>query len=121
MTVETAIPVEAPSREKTTADVLRHAARIIEERGWCRGELQDNQGAVCAMGAVHLAVAGKEYGAEILSSGWRLQGDAENAIKHYLGLSADDNVEDWNDKTPHTAAEVIAALRAAADAAEARS
>jgi hypothetical protein len=115
VTVETAIPVEAPSREKTTADVLRHAARIIEERGWCRGELQDNQGAVCAWGAIDTALAGgvryEVHDEERL---------ALQALGASLGISWSD-VPFWNDHPHRTAAEVIAALRDAADAAEARS
>ena len=40
---------------------LRKAAKIIERKGWTRGELQNDQGEVCLMGSVMLACYNVEW------------------------------------------------------------
>ncbi|MFL4904836.1 hypothetical protein ACJ6WF_17015 [Streptomyces sp. MMS24-I2-30] len=42
------------------ATTLWQARRILGERGWCRGALSDEQGAVCLMEAVQLAAPGSD-------------------------------------------------------------
>lgn len=117
MTVETR-PIEAPPAEKSVADVLRHAARIIEERGWSDDEPVTADGRCCALGAIRLAVHGRigsletrESRPAILYFGLGLDpADAENAAG---------TIAEWNDTEASGAAEVTAALRAAADKWEA--
>ena len=114
MTVEVR-PIEVPAREKTVADVLRHAARIIEERGWSQGFYEDGEGGVCALGATYLASALPE-------DTW---GDAETEAERVLARSLPPSpsgmraVPFFNDAEGRAADEVTAALRAAADAWEA--
>jgi hypothetical protein len=103
-------PVEAPP--KTTADVLRHAALLIEERGWMQGV--STGPSRCAVFAIDTAA-----GANNDVVHWR----AHRVLASYLGLNIPDVVGDrrpiveWNDTPGRTAAEVIAALRAAAEMA----
>ena len=110
MTVETR-PVVVPVREKSVADVLRHAARIIEERGWTQLEGSRSHPAsdsrVCLVGSVEVA-GGSDA---ILYGNW---------FARWFGRYAGSPIPmAWNDTPGRTAAEVIAALRAAADAWEA--
>lgn len=56
----TAVPPPAPQAGPLAAVYLA-AIRIIRERGWTRGGLRDEQGAVCAVGAIR-AAAGPDRG-----------------------------------------------------------
>ena len=121
MTVETR-PVEVPAREKSVADVLRHAARIIEERGWCQGHIGTSGGAVCAIGAIKEAdpATGVDAMNWTRRTAWHAMTFAERALRL---PNAPKNVmrrplSAFNDEPGRTAAEVIAALRAAADEAD---
>lgn len=106
MTIQTEIRAEP--KVKTTADVLRHAARIIEERGHAKGALEDDEGGVCALGAILVASSGS-------SNDWGPNGrEASCALSNTVGYS----IAGWNNRPERTASEVIAALRAAADAAD---
>lgn len=44
--------------EMTVADVLRKAAGVVRDRGWCRWITQDGAGRVCAYGAINTALHG---------------------------------------------------------------
>jgi hypothetical protein len=100
----------------TVPDVLRHAEAVLAERGWCRGDYEDEQGHVCARGAINLVVTGLpweegEHNPLATSATWAL-------AKYLNGYWAAD-VSDWNDAAERTEAEVRAALLAAAQRAEA--
>ena len=98
---------------------LRAAADVLERDGWTQGSYTDDNGCYCAAGAVLKAM---RYD---LSEG----GDYMRAVEAFeavlrqvlrAGSSAPEGaVIAWNDAAGRTAAEVIAALRAAADRAEA--
>lgn len=45
------------------ACTLLKAAKVIDDRGWCRNQLQDPQGHVCMLGAVGVAANGDPSGA----------------------------------------------------------
>lgn len=38
--------------DPTPADVLREAANVVRREGWCRGAFSDEDGRVCALGAL---------------------------------------------------------------------
>ncbi|MCA1572900.1 MAG: hypothetical protein LC798_21945 [Chloroflexi bacterium] len=122
MTVETR-PIEVPAREKTVADVLRHAALLIEERGWCRVDRETADGRLCMMGAIETAVLGRtavlQQGNDPLweSGDWAGVVAAENFLANHLRVP---RPWSFNDDAI-SATEVTAALRAAADAWEAQS
>lgn len=105
MTVETR-PIVEP-RTKTTADVLRHAALLIEERGWAQGDYEVD-GRLCLLGSLNVATDGHSWSTAML---------ANEACFFMIrgGIGAE-----WNDEPGRTAAEVTAALRTAADRWEAR-
>lgn len=84
------------------ADILRRAADIIEENGWIQGTLVDDEtGAVCAIGAIQQACRQIDT-----PTYW----SARNALGQYV----DDGVSIWNDDEDRTKEEVLAALREAA-------
>lgn len=85
------------------ADTLNRAADLIERDGWCQGLGRDADGSRCAAVALHDAQADRLV--------WR---GAYRALKARVGTRL---VVDWNDTPGRTQAEVVAALRAAADAA----
>lgn len=111
MTVETR-PAVVPARTKTVADVLRHAALLIEERGWKQDDLGDQTGPYCAWGGIAVASGALDLRMDMRSNA--IEEEALRFFQMYLGES----VPGFNDAPGRTAAEVTAALRAAADAAE---
>ena len=85
---------------------LRAAADVLERDGWTQGRFYDRSThARCAVGAIHYVVNHKGVRAV----------QAREAFADHVGEMG----SSWNDAVGRTAAEVIAALRAAADRAEA--
>jgi hypothetical protein len=92
--------------------VLRNAAELIEQRGWCQGTSEDDSGRVCAIGAI-VKAAGYYNGAALQGAKVTLM-QLIPAIRHdsLVPIAA------WNDERMRSAAEVIATLREAAALAE---
>lgn len=125
---------------------LRAAAEVLERDGWTQKLYHDEFGCHCAEGAIALSVGQHVHvpdgadadwwanhpDAELLSCAdwswfavpgtpaWDRRWEAEAALARHLGIPRD-GVANWNDQPGRTKAEVVAALRAAADAAEATS
>jgi hypothetical protein len=114
----------------TPAEVLRAAADLIEPEGkWVQGALAgDEQGrplraAVtgadfcgfcwCAWGSLDMATWNAAV-KDQRDGAWKARDGARVALHSYLGR----DVAAWNDAPERTQAEVVAALRAAADRAE---
>lgn len=95
-------------REKMIGKVLRHAALLIEERGWCQRDWVDADGRLCIDAAVGYAEGGDIWDKDFYG-GSKLTMDI---VEDSLGETA----ISWNDEPGRTAEEVTAALRAAADA-----
>jgi hypothetical protein len=104
----------------TAVDTLRTAADLIRERGHHRGDYVDQAtGALCAVGAIWVAVWGRpdlptpDLGATLLefnTAGW-----AEDALSRWVwAYTPYPNAPRWNDAS--TAEEVIVGLLAAAAA-----
>jgi hypothetical protein len=98
-----------------TAAVLDRAADIIERNGHCKGfyydasvDLSPAECPVCPLGALALAM-----GATNPKTDRAFGSPAEIALERYLDIVS---VADWNDAPDRTPAEVIAALRGAAQA-----
>lgn len=83
---------------------LRAAAEVLRCDGWTQGELTDANGCHCVLGAF--------YKAGCLA----MPGAADQVFRDHIGVGS---LAAWNDREGRTAEEVIAALEAAADAAEA--
>lgn len=86
---------------------LRAAADVLERDGWRQGELVDSYGCRCVLGAMDAAAPLRREDA--VEQMW-------NALADVVGTRA---IVKWNDAPGRTADEVIAALRTAADRAEA--
>jgi hypothetical protein len=98
------------------AQDLRAAAEVLRRDGWTQGFMHCD-GKHCALGAVEVVVDPDTNDDE----GWddeqnRRFADAAKLLRRVTGES---QIVDWNDDPGRTAEEVIAALEAAADAAEA--
>lgn len=97
-----------------TADILDRAADVIERNGWYQDfyfdlgtDLPPTECPVCLLGAISIAMGNRSPKTEVFGS------PAEIAMERYLGVVA---VADWNDDANRTVAEVLAALRGAAQA-----
>lgn len=85
-----------------TYEVLEKALAEVE-RGWCRGELEDDRGNVCARGALH-----RVLDAEMHFCGLGAEGQAALAA---LRARCGGNIGVFNDS--HTHAEVVALFQKA--------
>jgi hypothetical protein len=92
---------------------LRAAAEVLERDGWTQGVYHDlESGCRCAQGALDSI-----YGAHEAEGSYD-QAVEEAANDHLAAVIGTPRIISWNDEPGRTADEVIAALRAAADAAE---
>ena len=98
----------------TVPEVLRRAEQEIGTRGWCQHTLKDEHGAVCARGAIYLAVAATTDPLAMAWTDYMLTEAADDALSVYLG----EHVTLWNDREGRTVDEVRAALSAAAEKTE---
>ncbi len=86
---------------------LRAAAEVLKRDGWTQGKFYDRSTRCrCVTGALNCATA-------------RSKRRFDSAWDALIPVIPDPNVIEWNDAPGRTADEVIAALLAAADAAEA--
>lgn len=109
------------------ADVLRRAADILDQGGWCRWTLIDDRGAHCLIGAIFCARRIPALGAPPEHSQVEVHRDAE-LVCETLGLpfvstprtvrSAWSVVVQWNNETAQSGAQVAKALRDTADRLE---
>lgn len=102
------------------ADVLNRAGDLVEE-GWCRLHLAENEVGLatnhyspeavrfCPVGAVDVATFGTSLA---------FHREALEALAASVGLPGIGEIAPWNDDPARTQAEVVAAFRAAAEAAK---
>ena len=90
------------------AGVLNGAADLIERDGWIQGEPRGADGRLCMVRALGDVIGG--------ATPWRsdLYDAATAALQETTGVFL---VSAWNDQSGRTKAEVVAALRAAAERA----
>lgn len=86
----------------TPRDVLLKAADLIEERGWGQGFCRTSP---CAVDAISTTGA---------KSDWPAGGRALEALRDHLQVPS---IAGWNDQPGRTQAEVVTALREAAERA----
>ena len=98
--------------EDTYANILRRAAALLRQYGWTQGKYCDDQGRLCILGAIGMAMTGSPTQAHESYRVARVAmcvGDIVN----------EGTVHPWNDTLCRTAEEAIAALEAAAAKEEA--
>jgi hypothetical protein len=89
--------------EVTERDVLLRAADLLEEFGWRQESYgSKEEGRMCAMGAIYEAAI--DFKMDVAY-------EAETCLARHVGWS---HVASWNDAPERTKAEVVAALRLAA-------
>lgn len=76
-----------------TSDVLQAARQLLIDEGWCQGQLVNDCGQYCSLGAIN-AVDQNDIGLE-----------AKNALRHILSVGS---VGLWNDAPGRTVVEVLA-------------
>lgn len=97
-------PVEAPPLTQWQ-ELLNRAADVTQERGLYQGGYcADREGSVCLVGAINVACGNYADEDAVDEAAWW------SALDAYLGEARPPT---WNDQPGRTAAEVIAALRAA--------
>lgn len=90
-------------------EILCQAAKIIEDFGWTRGVYGNNDGAVCAVGALRAAITGN------FSLGLYSQKLAERINAAYdtlqTRIGGSISIVAWNDQRVRTKEEVLAVLK----------
>jgi hypothetical protein len=102
---------------------LRAAADVLRRDGWTQGDYVAD-GCHCLVGAIVAALGGKDGEGSIpIDNQPRALAARRTLAQHFGDMSTDwwADLIDWNDDPDRTADEVIAALEAAADAAEVES
>lgn len=106
---------------RTVQTILIGAAHIIRSRGWCRGTLLDEHGAVCLLGAIFEAGTGK-------SAAMFYSDDQCDALTHEVSEIVQRminmrfrgtgeprlTIAGWNDQPMRTAEDVLNILDSAA-------
>lgn len=108
---------------QTAAD-LRAAADVLEWDGWTQEEYVGPNGCRCIVGAVTKVLGGDDGEMSVPVANKERLFAARRLVATQIGDARTDywfDVIDWNDEPGRTADEVIVALRAAADRAEAES
>lgn len=93
---------------KTPKAILKHAAKLIEERGWCRGDYEDDDGRLCLIGAIRLASTGSSN---------RHNHRTEDAYRAFRWAENISDAVYWNDARSRSKHQVIKALLKASEAA----
>jgi hypothetical protein len=103
-------------RDEQVRAVLLGAAKLIEENGWCQGtlnEFADDHECFCLVGAISRSVGRLANGSVLILE------YAVAAVCRHIGLELGDtfsrSASAWNDAPERTQAEVVAALRGAAE------
>lgn len=102
--------MSTPTPEQT-ADDLDAAADILITDGWCQGQYSDEQGRVCALGAIGKAIIGNAYGH--LTSDATAEARYQAAIGAVAAYRADSvyGIPEWNDEPGRTEDDVHDLLR----------
>ena len=109
---------------KKHADILRRAADIISERGWCQGKFARGYGgkeidwmsphacSFCAVGAIYRAIC--DYSFMDSANGGVYADKVSQTLYRHLG-GAGITVAEWNDDKGQTAENVVSKMRECAD------
>lgn len=105
----------------STAEILVQAADLIEERGWNQGDYVNDCGGLCTFGALYIAVGltpafiRTDEADQRALAALTVVDEAAQALRQHVGR--DVGISEWNDAPGRTKAEVVTALRAAAQVA----
>jgi hypothetical protein len=89
-----------------TSQVLYKAADVLGALGWCQGRLQDEEGRVCAYGAIKVALDADPFG--------YAGSHAITAAFAFNRANGTTSITTYNDELGRTKEEVQAAFRRAA-------
>lgn len=76
--------------EERWRQLLLDAADAIKENGWCQGKWRDENGRVCALGAIDMASAQGEYSGRDI-------GAAIDQLQKFASAKGHDGIARWND------------------------
>jgi hypothetical protein len=113
------MPLSKRKTKVAPADVLDRAADLLEERGWTRRILEDDNGCLSALGAINMAWYGSPGGRFAASGGLERNPVRESAI---MALQTEINpyggdpeyvIVNWNDSFAKNKRDVVATMRRA--------
>ena len=93
--------------KRNAATVLRRAAALIETSGWHQGDYQNDNGCLCALGAIRVACG-------IKADKWLKQHEHPLIFSVYNTLRSELNgvaIDTWNDRKGTTKEDVVGAMR----------
>lgn len=101
----------------TAAELIDKAIEVINEKGWCRGVLENKQGQVCTLGALEQArfQLNQERAANEVFAAIRAYVSAKHAIGEVVAERSPQcsNIPTWNDVYAESADDVIEVLKIA--------
>jgi len=99
----------------TPQEALLKAAEYIEDHGHCQFELQDQEGRVCARGALLAVLTGDPNRHTDSDPAYMLRVEAERMVESTVGAQY---IITWNNQEGRTEGEVVRAFRKAAQLTE---
>lgn len=94
--------------------VFLDAIKVLEERGWCQGDYQDEKGRVCLVGAVGLVVSDRPAAPALDERYYPLHKTLQRVIGSRL-------VSAWNDDPLTTYEDAVLCLKRAHELSEEQS
>jgi hypothetical protein len=107
--------MSAETKTEQVAADLRAAADVLERGGWAQGDYVTDDGCRCAIGALVVVCGGSAGESTVPFDDLPRLRTLMGAVERQTGIPRWD-IDAWNDEPGRTAAEVIATLRAAAEA-----
>lgn len=107
----------------SSSDILRRAAEVLGEKGWTQGQSMDNEGRMCAVGAIryagHEMLGGSMWGHRFDEAGAAVDvffAHLNSGLKpqHIVPGDVPISIPEWNDNPERTAEDVILELKRAA-------
>lgn len=102
----------------SSTDVLLKAAELLGEKGWCQGQSIDNDGRMCAVGAIRSAgqelLGGSMWGNRLDEAGDALDrffAHINDGLKPVSVIDPFQSIPEWNDNPRRTVEDVILELK----------
>lgn len=99
--------------EKPVSQIFEEAVELLEQRGWCQGRVEDVNGALCAVGALGVAMTGHAHMFANRITSWQ-KAFFNQVVDEDFGrfVAGEDGCEvpEWNDRHGQTQQHVMDAM-----------